>query len=93
MPHDHPDPSRGSAEPDVAEVEAEARRLLAEARAVLENLRAGRQVVEAKLQEQGRPDAIRMVTGTSALDAAIDRAERMVEALQGLGGPGPGPRT
>ena len=83
---DREDPSRGSAEADAAEVEAEAQRLLSEARQVLESLRAGRAVVEAKLEEQGRSDAIRLVTGTSALDAAIGQAERMVEALQGLKG-------
>lgn len=83
-----PEPSRGSAEADAAEVEAEAERLLAEARRVLESLRAGRQTVEAKLEEQGRTDAIRQVTGASALDAAIDRAERMIETLRGLYGPG-----
>jgi hypothetical protein len=34
------------------------------------------------------------VTGTSALDAAINRAERMIEALQGLQGPeGRSPRS
>jgi hypothetical protein len=82
-----PEPSPGSAETDAAAVEAETERLLAEARRVLESLRAGRATVEAKLEEQGRTDAIRQVTGTSALDAAINRAERMIEALQGLQGP------
>jgi hypothetical protein len=82
-----PEPSPGSAETDAAAVEAETVRLLAEARRVLESLRAGRATVEAKLEEQGRTDAIRQVTGTSALDAAINRAERMIEALQGLQGP------
>lgn len=82
-----PEPSPGSAETDAAAVEAETERLLAEARRVLESLRAGRAMVEAKLEEQGRTDAIRQVTGTSALDSAINRAERMIEALQGLQGP------
>jgi hypothetical protein len=86
-----PDPSRGSAETEaaaveVAVVEGEVERLLAEARRVLESLRAGRATVEAKLEEQGRSDAIRQVTGSSALDAAIVRAERMIETLEGLPG-------
>lgn len=89
-----PEPSPGSAETDAAAVEAETVRLLAEARRVLESLRAGRATVEAKLEEQGRTDAIRQVTGTSALEAAINRAERMIEALQGLQGPeGRSPRS
>lgn len=81
-----PDPTGRSADADAAEVEAETLRLLAEARRVLESLRAGREVVEAKLEEHGRSDAIRLVTGTSAIDAAIDRAERIIETLQGLPG-------
>ena len=83
-----PEPSPGSAETDAAEVHAEAERLLAEARRVLEGLREGRATVEAKLEEQGRKDAIRQVTGASALEVAIDRAERMIEVLQGLQGSG-----
>jgi hypothetical protein len=75
-----PGGSDGGAEP--LDLEDEARRLVAEAKALLESLRSGREAVEAKMQEQGRIDAMRQVRGNSALDLAIDRTESMLEALE-----------
>lgn len=52
-----------------------------EAVATLKALKAGREQVEAKLKETGREDAIRAVTGTSALDSAIERTESIIRHL------------
>ena len=68
-----------------SDIEAEARRLLAEAKLLLESLRAGREAVEAKMQEQGRMDAMRHVRGNSALDLAIHRTESMLAEIEGIG--------
>lgn len=51
------------------------------ARATLAALKAGRAQVEEKLRELGREDPIRTVTGTSALDAAIERTEAILRTL------------
>jgi hypothetical protein len=86
-----PGGSDGGAEP--LDLEDEARRLVAEAKALLESLRSGREAVEAKMQEQGRIDAMRQVRGNSALDLAIDRTESMLGALEEIrhsGGQAPG---
>ena len=52
-----------------------------EAVATLRALKAGREQVEAKLKETGREDAIRTVTGISALDSAIERTEAIIRSL------------
>ncbi len=52
-----------------------------EAVATLRALKAGREQVEAKLKETGREDAIRTVTGVSALDSAIERTEAIIRSL------------
>ncbi len=57
------------------------RALFEEAVATLKALKLGREQVEAKLKETGREDAIRAVTGTSALDAAIERTEAIIRHL------------
>jgi len=75
---------------DAERIGREARLLLEEARALLDSLRDGRQVIEAKLEEQGRQDAIRLVRGSSALDEAIGRTERMLEDLRAIGQAGRG---
>jgi hypothetical protein len=57
------------------------RAVFEEAVATLKSLKIGREQVEAKLKETGREDAIRTVTGTSALDAAIERTEGIIRLL------------
>jgi hypothetical protein len=72
-----------------AQLDAETRVLFEEAVRCLRSLRAGRDQVEAKLRESGREDPIRTVTGTSALDAAVEQAEAMVRQIQQLGAAAP----
>lgn len=84
MSVDRPNPIPGTPGTEPSDIEAEARRLLAEAKDLLESLRAGRATVEARMQEQGRVDAMRHVRGNSALDLAIDRTESMMVAIEGI---------
>jgi hypothetical protein len=64
-----------------ATLDPETRALFEEAVRTLHELREGREHVEAKLRETGREDAIRTVTGTSAIDIAIERTESMLRQL------------
>ncbi|MBL9120563.1 MAG: hypothetical protein JNL80_11695 [Phycisphaerae bacterium] len=64
-----------------ASLDPATRAVFEEAVATLRALKAGREQVEAKLTETGRQDAIRTVTGTSALDAAIERTEAIIRSL------------
>ncbi len=64
-----------------ASLDPEARAVFAEAVATLRSLKVGREQVEYKLKELGREDAIRVVTGVSALDSAIERTEAMIRTL------------
>lgn len=64
-----------------ASLDPASRAVFEEAVATLRALKAGREQVEAKLKETGREDAIRAVTGTSALDAAIARTEGIIRTL------------
>ncbi len=84
MSVDRPNPIPGTPGTEPSDIEAEVRRLLSEARGLLESLRAGREAVEAKMQEQGRVDAMRHVLGSSALDLAIDRTESMLAEIEGI---------
>jgi len=84
MSADRTNPIPGIPGTEPSDIEAEARRLLAEAKDLLESLRAGRATVEARMQEQGRVDAMRHVRGNSALDLAIDRTESMMVAIEGI---------
>lgn len=67
-----------------ARLEGEARLVFEEAVRTLRSLEAGREEVEAKLRETGREDAIRTVTGMSAIDGAIERTQAMIRALGDL---------
>jgi hypothetical protein len=67
-----------------AQLDPESRRVFEEAVATLRALKAGRAQVEAKLAETGRQDAIRTVTGISAMDAAIEQTEAMIRSLAEL---------
>jgi hypothetical protein len=64
-----------------ATLDPETRIVFEEALATLAALKAGRAQVEEKLRELGREDPIRTVTGTSALDAAIERTEAILRTL------------
>ena len=64
-----------------ATLDPSTRAVFEEAVATLKALKLGREQVEAKLKETGREDAIRAVTGTSALDAAIERTEAIIRHL------------
>ncbi|MBL9148842.1 MAG: hypothetical protein JNM94_09140 [Phycisphaerae bacterium] len=67
-----------------ATLDPDTRVLFEEAVRTLEALRHGREQVEAKLRETGREDAIRTVTGTSAIDIAIERTEAILRQLGGM---------
>lgn len=66
-----------------ASLDADSRVMFEEAIRVLQSLRIDREAVEAKLKESGREDPIRTVTGTSALDSAIERTEELIRRLHG----------
>jgi hypothetical protein len=74
-----------SLEAIAAGLEGETRSMFDEAVRLLESLRSDREVVEAKLREAGREDPIRMVTGASALDHAIEETENLIRRFGGAG--------
>ncbi len=56
--------------------------MLEEAKAVLAELQAGLQVVEAKLEEERRTDAIKGVRGVSSLEEAIRSTQDLISVLE-----------
>jgi hypothetical protein len=64
-----------------ATLDPASREVFLEAVATLRALKAGREQVEAKLKETGREDAIRTVTGLSALDRSIEETESIIRAI------------
>jgi hypothetical protein len=64
-----------------AGLDPDLRCLFEEAVATLQSLKSGREQVEIKLRETGRADAMRTVTGLTAMDIAIERTEAIIRTL------------
>ncbi|MDZ4754694.1 MAG: hypothetical protein SGJ11_09375 [Phycisphaerae bacterium] len=64
-----------------AGLDPDLRCLFDEAVATLHSLKAGREQVESKLRETGRADAMRTVTGLTAMDIAIERTATIIRTL------------
>lgn len=62
----------------------EALQLRREADVLLERLRESREVTEARLEETGRRDPMRTVTGRSAIEDAIQRTRSMIQHMDEL---------
>ncbi len=62
----------------------DALRLRRQADDLLERLRETRAAAEARIEESGRPDPIKAVTGTSALDQAIRTTRSMIKHMDEL---------
>lgn len=62
----------------------EAARLRRQADALLQQLVSGREQCEQRLADTGRRDAIKCVTGRSALDDAIATTRTMIEDMDNL---------
>jgi len=60
----------------------ELRQSLATAQRVLAMLKADRATIEQRLASQGRGDAVRSVTGRSAIDAAIQDTQQSIRAIE-----------
>lgn len=56
--------------------------MLAEAKAVLAELQAGRQIVETKLEEERRIDAMKGIRGVSSMDEAIQATQALIALLE-----------
>lgn len=52
------------------------------AEALLQTLREARENSERRLAEQNQSDAMKRVTGRSAMDNAIESTQRMIESLE-----------
>ena len=69
----------GSAHGEAAFIDpTHAHNMLTEAKAVLVELEAGRRVIESKLEEERRGDAMKGVRGASSLDEAIRSTEELI---------------
>lgn len=51
---------------------------------LLDRLLADRADIERRLEESGRPDPVRLVTGRSAIDSTINSTQRMLAMLERL---------